>query len=658
MDRNNSNAVTAAVVLRYFMAVLLCTMAAHAYAQQKYITPGENLILEGIPPVPEEIVKEVEKYTESRSTGFRAWHPQRMEMIVTTRASNTSQLFSLQESMGKLTQLTDEEEPVRSAVYEPVNGDYFIFLKDTGGDEFTHLYKCNSDGSGVTPLTSGARVQNGFPVWNNKGDIIAFTSTRRNGTDRDIYVMNPLDSNTTKLVLECSGGGWGVSDWSPGDSLLLVSNFVSRTESYYYLLNFNDGTLNEVTPTGSDNAFFSQGEFDAAGKGIYLVTDMNGNFRRIAYLDLQSRSVDYLSDDIPWDVSEIEITTAGDKLAYTTNEAGESHLYMIYLPSGKPVKLGVLPGGVAGNLSFHNNGNDLALSLNWARSSTDVYVLNAISGNLRQWTESATVSGGSDSLSLPSLIKWESFDGLEISGFLYPPPKRFEGKRPVIINIHGGPESQSRPDYIGFNNYYLNELGIAMIYPNVRGSTGFGKEFMELDNGYNRENSVKDIGALLDWIALQPELDADRVMVTGGSYGGYMALAVSVHYTDRIKCAVDVVGISNFNTFLRNTESYRRDLRRVEYGDERDPDMYNFLESISPLNNAHRIRNPLLIIQGSNDPRVPRTEAEQMKEVIQKNGGTVWYLEAKDEGHGFSKKTNADFQRYVTVLFTKWHLLN
>ncbi len=226
-----------------------------------------------------------------------------------------------------------------------------------------------------------------------------------------------------------------------------------------------------------------------------------------------------------------------------------------------------------------------------------------------------------------------------------------------MINIHGGPEGQTRPGYLSANNYYLNELGVAIIFPNVRGSSGYGKTFIASDNGMKREESVKDIGALLDWIEKQPELDASRVMVTGGSYGGYMTLAVATMYNDRIKAALDIVGISNFNTFLKNTESYRRDLRRVEYGDERDPAMFAYFEKIAPLNNAEKIKKPMFIVQGGNDPRVPRSEAVQMADKIRGNGGVVWYLEAKDEGHGFRKKSNADFQRYATILFMQKYLL-
>jgi dipeptidyl aminopeptidase/acylaminoacyl peptidase len=284
-------------------------------------------------------------------------------------------------------------------------------------------------------------------------------------------------------------------------------------------------------------------------------------------------------------------------------------------------------------------------------------VLDVTNGAVARWTESELGGVVAATLNEAELIKWKSFDGLEISGFLHRPAAKFTGKRPVIVQIHGGPESQSTPVFLGRNNYFLNELGVAIIEPNVRGSTGNGKTFVTLDNGPKREDSVKDIGALLDWIAAQPGLDASRVMVTGGSYGGYMTLACAVHYNDRIRCSIDIVGISNFISFLQNTESYRRDLRRVEYGDERDPQMRAVFEQISPLNHAAKIKKPIFIVQGTNDPRVPRTEAAQIKETVSRNGTPVWYLEAKDEGHGFARKGNRDFQFYASVMFVKKFLL-
>jgi dipeptidyl aminopeptidase/acylaminoacyl peptidase len=317
-----------------------------------------------------------------------------------------------------------------------------------------------------------------------------------------------------------------------------------------------------------------------------------------------------------------------------------------------------LPEGVMSNLLWHPSGRELGLQVSSAHSPSDVYSIDARSGRVERWTFSETGGLNASTFAEPELIRWASFDGREISGFLYHPPARFSGKRPVIIDIHGGPESQERPDFRGRDNYFINELGLAILYPNVRGSAGYGKSFLQLDNGSRREDSYKDIGALLDWIQTRPELDADRILVTGGSYGGHMTLAIATRYPDRIRCSVEVVGMSNLVTFLERTEAYRRDLRRAEYGDERDPEMRTYLERVAPLTNADKITKPLLIVQGANDPRVPSHESEQMVQMIRRRQTPVWYLMAKDEGHGFRKKKNADFQFYATIAFIQKYLLH
>ena len=309
-------------------------------------------------------------------------------------------------------------------------------------------------------------------------------------------------------------------------------------------------------------------------------------------------------------------------------------------------------------LEWHSNNTHLGFSLTSARSPADAWAVNLTTGSLERWTESETGGLNPAAFGEPELIHLKSFDGLPVSGFLYrPDPAKFPGKRPVLLNIHGGPEGQSRPIFQARNNYFMNELGIALFYPNVRGSDGSGKTFLALDNGFKREDSVRDIGAFLDWIALDPACDATRVAVMGGSYGGYMSLACLTNHGDRLRCGIDIVGISNFITFLKNTQDYRRDLRRVEYGDERDEAMHAFLGKISPTANAAKINKPLFVVQGQNDPRVPVSEAAQMVAAVRQNGTPVWYLLARDEGHGFAKKPNADFQFHATILFLQEHFL-
>jgi dipeptidyl aminopeptidase/acylaminoacyl peptidase len=620
------------------------------------ITPADNLVVDGIPPIPASLAAEVGRYTESRGAAFVEWHPQRREMMISTRFANTPQLHYVTMPGGARKQLTFFNEPVGSASWEPKEGKYFVFSRDAGGNEFGQLYRYDMANGKVTLLTDGGRSQNGGIVWNSAGDSFMYSTTRRNGADRDLWIMNPWHPETSKPVVELAGGGWGGSDWSPDDSQVLAIEFLSITKSNVWLINVANGEKEALNDVNREVAY-GGAEFGKDGSGIYLTSDEGGEFQQLYWMDLKTRKMDCLTASIPWDVEGFELSKDGSKLGFITNEAGQSRAYLMDTKTRKFAAVEGLPQGLIGSASWHDNNRDVAFTVSSARSTSDIYTLNVETGKVDRWTESELGGLVADELVEPELIKWKSFDGMEISGFKYPAAKSFEGKRPVIINIHGGPEGQSRPGFQGRSNYFMNEMGVTMIYPNVRGSTGFGKTFVALDNGMKREDSVKDIGALLDWIATQPDLDADRVMVTGGSYGGYMTLACAVHYNDRIRCALDVVGISHFGTFLKNTESYRRDLRRVEYGDERIPEMAEFFEKISPLNNAGKITRPLFVVQGGNDPRVPLSEAEQMVAKVKANKGPVWYLMAKDEGHGFRKKTNADFQFYATILFVRQHLL-
>ncbi|HEY0771627.1 MAG TPA: prolyl oligopeptidase family serine peptidase, partial [Sphingobacteriaceae bacterium] len=366
--------------------------------------------------------------------------------------------------------------------------------------------------------------------------------------------------------------------------------------------------------------------------------------------------------NIPWNVERILINDQRTTLIFAVNENGAYKLYKLDMASKKYEPLSGLPTGILVPAQFHPDGKVFSLLINSPKSPSDIYTYDLQTNALTQWTYSEV--GGLDNSTFvePTMIEFETFDKVNNNPrkipAIYYRPARATGKIPVVIEIHGGPEGQAVPAFDAFRSFLVNELGIAVIEPNVRGSTGYGKSYLRLDNGLKREESVQDIGKLIEWIGKQPELDASRIAVSGGSYGGYMVLASMVHFNDKIRCGVDVVGISNFVTFLKNTEDYRKDLRRVEYGDERDPKMNAFLEKISPLNHVEKITKPLFIVQGFNDPRVPYTEAEQMKSKLQEKGGQVWYLMAKDEGHGFRKKENYTFEQLATVMFFQKFLLN
>ena len=637
--------------------VLLLLWAAPTAAQPAEIVPGENLVTQGIPKIPASIAAAVNRYTNARFASLSSWHPTKREMLIATRFGDTVQVHEVKFPGGARKQLTFFADPVFGGSYQPTTGDTFVFGKAAGGNEFFQLYRYDLATGAVTLLTDG-KSRNTGTVWSHAGDKFTYGSTRRTGKDVDLYVIDPTNPRSDRLLAELTGGGWAALDWSPDDRKILLEEYVSINESYLWLVDADSGAKTLLTPkTQAEKIAYHAAKFSKDGKTIYVTTDRESEFLRLASLDLANGQYTYLTSAIPWDIESFDLTRDGARLAFVANEDGIGTLRILDTATGKETPLPKLPPGSVGAVRWHGNGKDLAFALASARSPSDIYSIDVDSGKVDRWTESETGGIPIADLPEPELIHWKSFDDRSISGFLYRPTGRFTGKRPVIVNIHGGPESQFRPGFLGNLNYYLNELGIALVFPNIRGSAGYGKTFLKLDNGYQREDAYKDIGALLSWIKADPNLDGDRIMITGGSYGGHMTLVTATRYSDQIRCSVDIVGMSNLVTFLEHTEGYRRDLRRVEYGDERDPAMRAFLEKIAPLNNVDRITRPLFVVQGRNDPRVPWSESEQMVAKVRQNGTPVWYLLAKDEGHGFAKKKNADFQFYATVLFVKEYLL-
>jgi len=621
------------------------------------LMPSDNLVVVGIPPIPSSIVEGVGKYTEFRAAGLNSWHPKKLEMLISTRFGDVVQVHYVKMPGGARTQLTFFTERISGASFQPTHGEYFVFNKDIGGGEWFQNYRYDLATGNVTLLTDG-KSRNSFGAWSSKGDRMVYSSTRRNGKDMDFYIINPLDPSSNKMLAELDKGeAWGVMDWSPDDTKILAREYVSINESYLWLFDATTGEKTLLTPKGEELVSYGGAAFSKDGKGIYVTTDRDGEFHRLAYIDFATKQHKYLTSHIKWDIGSFDLSRDGKRIVFLTNEDGISVLHILNTATGKEESLPKIPAGVISGAGWHNDGRTIGFSMSNARSSQDVYSLDTRTGKMERWTFSESGGLNVDRFAEPQLIKWTSFDGRTISGFLYRPPTTFAGKRPVILNIHGGPESQARPGFQGKNNYYINDLGVAMIFPNVRGSSGYGKTFLKLDNGFLREDSYKDIATLIDWIKQQPDLDGDRIMVTGGSYGGHMTFAIATMYSDKIRCSLPVVGISNLVTFLERTEAYRRDLRRVEYGDERDSTMRAFLNRIAPLNNTEKIGKPMFVVQGKNDPRVPATEADQMVATMKKNNLPVWYLLANDEGHGFAKKKNQDYQMYATVMFIKEHLL-
>lgn len=618
----------------------------------------ENLVVDGLPPVSPELKADAGRYLEFRAASFGGWHPVKRELLINTRLADTTQLHEVRSPGGARRQLTFTAEPVRGGRWQRQHGRFILFGSDVGGGEFFQLYRLDPDSGRITLLTDGKSRNEAGPM-SRDGELLAYTSTRRNGRDADVYVMNPAHPESNRLVAELSGGGWAPTDWSPDKSKLPLLEYLSINHSRLYLLDARTGAKELLTPDPETPVAYSGALFAPDGESIYFTSDAGSEFPRLVRMDLKTRSVRVLTPDLMWGVSEFDLSPDGKTIAFITNEDGVGRIHLLEVRSGKELRSPRLPLGIPSSVTWHENGREFAFNFTSARAAADVYSYEVKSGRLSRWTESETGGLPTDRFVEPELVRLRSFDALPISGFLYrPDPKRFPGKRPLVIIIHGGPESQARPNFLARNNYYLNELGVALLYPNVRGSSGYGKTFLTRDNGFQREDSVKDIGAFLDWAAADNAIEAGRIAVMGGSYGGYMTLACMTHYSDRLRCGVDIVGISSFLTFLKNTQDYRRDLRRAEYGDERDPAMAAFMAKIAPLNHVDKIGKPLFIVQGLNDPRVPATEAEQMVKAIRDRGGKVWYLLAKDEGHGFRKKQNADFQFLSTIQFFREYLLD
>jgi dipeptidyl aminopeptidase/acylaminoacyl peptidase len=637
--------------------VLIISLTAVALPQAGEIVPNENLVVEGVPKIPAALAEDADRYTNFRGASLESWDPLQREMLISTRFADTNQIHLVKMPGGARTQLTFYPDRVATAQYSPARSNFVVFSKDVGGGEFYQLFAYDLSTGNVTLLTDG-KSRNTGPVWSYAGDKLVYGSTRRTGDDVDLWEMEPANPKSDHLLAQLEGGGWSALDWSPDGERILAKEEISANESYLWTVDAANGAKTLLTPKGGGAKIsYGIGQFSKDGKGAYVTNDKDSEFQRLAYIDFSTMQATYLSAAIPWNVDEFDLSYDGATIAFVTNEDGFGVLHLLDTNTRQEKPVPALPKGVISSIQWHKNNRDLGFSLSSSNSSSDVYSLDVQSGKLERWTFSETGGLNTASFSDPELIHWKTFDGRRIAGFLYRPSSKFTGKRPVIIYIHGGPEGQFRPGFMGRWNYYINELGIAIVAPNVRGSSGYGKSFLALDNGFLREGSYQDINSLLDWIQAQPDLDSRRILVTGGSYGGFMTLAVATNYNDRICCSVDVVGPSNLVTFLEHTSGYRRDLRRVEYGDERDPKMREFLERIAPYNKAKNITKPLFVIAGKNDPRVPASESEQMVAIVRKNGTPVWWLLAKDEGHGYAKKKNLDYEFYATVMFVKEYLL-
>jgi dipeptidyl aminopeptidase/acylaminoacyl peptidase len=643
--------------LTILSALLLATTSGAALAQEAS-APAEPavpkpaaLTAEQIPPLPLSLAAKARPYLESRGAGFAGWDPKTRAVLIATRFANTAQLHRVATPMGARTQITFEAEPVNGS-YAPQVGDTIVVQKDQGGDEYFQLYTL-ADGR-LSLLTDG-KSRNNLNAWSPDGSLLGFSSTRRNGTDSDLYLMNPRDPASSRMVAQVKGGGWSIGPFAADNRTAIAADYNSVQDVDLFRIDLASGAM---TPIGDPKKEIAYGDGEFAPDGtLWVVSDEGSDFARLGTIDPATGKFTAKSTE-KWDVESFDLSDDGRTIAYKVNEAGSNRLRIMDTATGAVRNVEGLPAGVIGGIEIAPWG-EVGFSLSSAKSASDVWSVDPANMMLTRWTQSET--GGLDPAKNvePELVTVRSFDKLPVSGFLYlPDPAKFPGKRPLIVDVHGGPEGQSQPGFRGRTNFYLNELGIGVFYPNVRGSTGYGKRFVSLDNGpFKRENSVRDMAAMIDSLRKDARIDADKIGLTGGSYGGYMCYAAAVQLKDKLRATQCTVAISNFVSFLENTNPYRQDLRRVEYGDERDPKQRAQLTRISPLSRVGEINKPMFVITGANDPRVPKSEADQMVAAIRANGGEAWHLVAANEGHGFAKKENADYAFLAALTFWRKHLL-
>jgi dipeptidyl aminopeptidase/acylaminoacyl peptidase len=598
-----------------------------------------NLLFDNIPPPDPGLAARLRRYLESRQATLLDWLPDG-SLLMATRFGDTEQVHRVAAPMAAREQLTFYGEPVNLARAADSGG--FVFLKDQGGNENSQLYYRSADGN-VRELTHGDYIH-GSPVWAHDGKRVAFYGTDRDGVSYDVYVADVTSGAAPQLVVGGKQDVWYPLDWSADDARLLVMRNVSISESYLYVADVASGALTPLDASGH-RIGIRAAKFAPGGRGVYVLSDEDGEFLSLKLVDPVTHQARRVTPELGWDVEEFDVSPDGRYLAYVVNQDGRSHLTLLDTGRHAEISPAGLPEGVITRVLFDRGGHRLGVAVESPGAPRDVWSWDLEHERLERWTRSEPGALDSRTLTAPELIHYPTWDRVAghprlLSAYVYRPRNAIHC--PVVIDIHGGPESQFRPGWDPFIQFLVNELGIAVVAPNVRGSSGYGKGFLALDNGELREDAVRDIGSLLVWIGAQPAFDRERISVMGASYGGYMALASLVAYGERLRGGIDVVGISNFVSFLTHTSAYRRDQRRAEYGDERDPHMRVFLERISPLTNASRIKRPLLVVEGLNDPRVPASESEQLVWRVRAAGGEVWYLTAKDEGHGFRKKANRD----------------
>ncbi|WP_435179758.1 S9 family peptidase [Halorussus sp. AFM4] len=590
-----------------------------------------------------------ERYLNVRSASAPSFGPDGDRLSFLMDTTGVPQVWRLDAPGEWPRQLTFEEEAVSFASWSPER-DELVFGMDRGGDERTQLFRLDGDGETVTPLTDMPEAIHYWGGWNSDGSTFAFASNRREEAVFDVYVQGRDErGDDAELVYEGDGLLSPVG-WSPDDESLAIVKSHSSFDQDVYVLDVETGELDHVTPHEGDVRFTSI-NWSPDGDALYLATDEGADTTYFARLDVETYEIETVDDGGDWNVESVGVDEDTGRFVFGRNVDGYTELTVGELTGETDYEefpTPDLPRGVTGGPAFDDEAERFALTVTRSTDNTNVYVVDVESGETQRWTDAATAGIPRSSFVKPELIRYETFDGREIPAFFSLPADAgggADGGAPVIVDIHGGPESQRRPSFSPVKQYFCNR-GYAYFEPNVRGSSSYGKAYTHLDDVRKRMDSVKDIEAAVEWLRDRSEVDPDRIVAMGGSYGGFMVLAALTEYPDLWAAGVDIVGIANFVTFLENTGDWRREHREAEYGSlEEDRE---FLESISPTTNADRIEAPLLVLHGANDPRVPVGEAERIADVVAEQGVPVEKLIFEDEGHGFSKLENR-IEAYTTV---------
>jgi len=654
--------------MRFYLSCLLLVLlvpgAGATEVQRRTVNDGQ-LILEDIPEIPQSLPQTLARYQDINTTRLVGWSKDSEQIFIKTQTGDVTQLHRVEKPRGERRQLTFGEEPVGEVLLQP-GSDLMALTRDEGGDEFDQIFLLDTQNGKLKPLSEGQGLNNRM-AWDRQGRRLAYRSTRRNGRSSDIWVQDVEAGTPATMLLETDDGTlWKPIDFTRDGKKLLIQQFLSVIDSRIYIKDLPDGELQLLAGNAENPSSNIATGFSADDTSVLFVTNQRNGAAELAKASLDGvTATTFISASSFWDITQFVLSQDRSRGAFISNEAGISKLYLFDPDQFTYKSARRMPDGLISGLVFSPDGRKLGMTLNSARNPNDAFVLTLgrkplSSHKLSRWTYSEVEGLNTRKFVKPAQVTYpspteESDKVIPTPAFVYLP--RGRGPFPVIIHVHGGPENQFRPRFNPKFQMWIDQLGVAIIAPNIRGSLGYGSRYIMLDNGYRREAAIKDIGSLLDWIKGQKQLDEDRVAIVGASYGGYVALASAVHYSDRLRAAVDRFGISNFVTFLENTQDYRREMRRLEYGDERDPEMRAFLQRISPLNNVERIKIPLFVQQGRNDPIVPTSESDQLVKALREQGQTVWYMNALNEGHNYAKKENRDLFQQATFLFLQKYLL-